>query len=656
MFRIITCLFTEHDLRLVFVAGLICFLSSLVAVSLYQRARASSSRRRVAWLTTAGVVTGCGVWATHFVAMLAYDAGMGVAYQIGLTFFSLLAAIVVTTVGLSVTLYGAGRWAPAIGGGIIGAGIAAMHYTGMAAVELPGYITWHWDLVAVSIVLGLLLGAAAMDVAARDDSTSWMFGAAGLLTLAIVSHHFAAMGAVEIVPDSSRSIDAFALPPLLLAFGVANAAIAILGVSLVCAVADRRLAEQNGRLSAALNNMSPGLVAYDDAERLIIRNQPFLDMYGLSGDVVRPGCTLTEVLAHRVEAGSFSGDPVRYRDALLHELAEGRKFSREVPTKDGRLICITTQPMRKGGWVATHEDITDRRSIEQQQQALIEQDQRRAAIETAITAFRNRVEGVLQTVGKSAAAMRSTATALLNSSGQTTHRANGAVQATSDASVSVETAATAADELTKSISEIDRQLAKATEVAGETARDAQMTNNEIASLAAAAQKIGDVVKLIRTIAGQTNLLALNATIEAARAGEAGKGFAVVASEVKSLAVQTAKATEEIAAQIAGVQSSTSGAVESIRRMTQRMQDINAYTTAVAASVEQQSAATGEISHNVARAARGTKMVVSVLGEVAGAATETGTSAQTVLTAAEAVEAAANNLGQEVEAFLAKVAV
>jgi methyl-accepting chemotaxis protein len=277
-------------------------------------------------------------------------------------------------------------------------------------------------------------------------------------------------------------------------------------------------------------------------------------------------------------------------------------------------------------------------------------------IEAAITSFRGRVEGVLKTVGECAAAMRSTATSLLASSSQTTERANGAVQASREASVNVETAATAANELSESISEIDRQLSQANAVVGQTARDAHMTNDEIAGLADAAQKIGDVIKLIRTIAGQTNLLALNATIEAARAGEAGKGFAVVASEVKSLAVQTAKATEEIAAQIAAVQTSTSGAVAAIHRMTERMQEINTYTTAVAASVEQQSAATGEISLNVRNAAQGTKTVVSVLAEVAGAATDTGMSAQTVLGAAKAVESAASNLGTEVEDFLRKVAV
>ena len=155
---------------------------------------------------------------------------------------------------------------------------------------------------------------------------------------------------------------------------------------------------------------------------------------------------------------------------------------------------------------------------------------------------------------------------------------------------------------------------------------------------------------------QTNLLALNATIEAARAGEAGKGFAVVASEVKSLAVQTAKATEDIANHILAVQNSTSAAVEAIRQIATRMRNINENTSAVAASVEQQNSATSEISRNVASAAEGTGHVVSVLGDVAGAATQTRASAEVVRDASEAVDHAVADLRLEVEDFLGKVAV
>ncbi len=251
--------------------------------------------------------------------------------------------------------------------------------------------------------------------------------------------------------------------------------------------------------------------------------------------------------------------------------------------------------------------------------------------------------------------MRSTAAALFASSGQTSQSAEGAVTASNEASTNVEIAAVAADELTGSINEIGRQLASTTEIVRTAVVEAKGTNEQIAALATAAQKIGDVIKLIRAIAAQTNLLALNATIEAARAGTAGKGFAVVASEVKSLAVQTAKATEDIAKLIAVVQGSTGSAVSAIGRISSRMLEIDSYSTAVSAALEEQSAATAEISQNVASAAGGAKLVVAVLAEVAGAATETRTSAEDALTAAQTAEAAAAALRSEIEGFLARVA-
>jgi methyl-accepting chemotaxis protein len=229
------------------------------------------------------------------------------------------------------------------------------------------------------------------------------------------------------------------------------------------------------------------------------------------------------------------------------------------------------------------------------------------------------------------------------------------VTASNEASVNVETAAIAADELTGSIGEIARQLSLTTDVVRGAVGEAQGTDRQIAALAQAAQKIGDVIKLIRSIAGQTNLLALNATIEAARAGEAGRGFSVVASEVKSLAVQTAKATEDISQLIKSVQTATGSAVAAIGRITGRMREIDSCASAVSAAVEQQNAATAEISQSVAGASDGAKLVATVLVEVAGAATETRQSAESVLTASQAVEEAAAELRHEVEGFLARVA-
>jgi methyl-accepting chemotaxis protein len=408
------------------------------------------------------------------------------------------------------------------------------------------------------------------------------------------------------------------------------------------------------RLTTALDNMSQGLCMFDAGQTLVLCNQCYLRMYDLSPEVVKPGTTLRQLLQYRIKSGAFTADPDEYIAQLMATLAAGKPTHQLVATGE-RIVSMLNTPLPGGGWVVTHEDVTAQQKAEQQRASLTEQEAHRRATDAAIAAFRQKVEAVLKTVGESAAAMKATATALFGSSDKTSHRAEGAASASNEASTNVTTAATAAEELLRSIAEISRQLGHTNEVVGMAAAEAKSTNDQVAGLAKAAQKIGDVVKLIQAIAEQTNLLALNATIEAARAGESGKGFAVVASEVKSLAVQTAKATKEIDGQISAVQAMTAGAVDAIGRITGRMQEINTHASSVAASVGQQNAATSEISHNVASAAKETREVATVLGEVAGAIAETSTSAQMLLAAADAVQQAAVNLRAEVDSFLGQVA-
>ena len=433
------------------------------------------------------------------------------------------------------------------------------------------------------------------------------------------------------------------------------AALCIMAFVVAC-IAYRRLRSQNRRISTALNNMSQGLNMFDAQGRIILLNARYLEMYKLDPKVVKPGCTLKRLIEYRKETGLFSGDVDAYVQKILDAMAQGTSQSHYVQASDGRIVLAKNEPLAGGGWVSTHEDVTEQRHAEQERAAIRSQEQRRTTIDSAIASFRPNIEKLLSSVSSSATAMRSTARGLFGSSEHTSQRAESAVQAFNEASANVETAAVAADELSRSIGEISRQLTQTSSVVGLATNEARATDDEIAGLADGAQKIGDVVKLIRNIAGQTNLLALNATIEAARAGEAGKGFAVVASEVKSLAVQTAKATEDIANHILAVQESTSGAVEAIRQIAERMQEINGNTAAVAASVEQQNLATGEISRSVQSAAEGTNHVVAVLGEVAGAATQTRGSAEVVRDASEAVERAVADLRLEVGDFLGKVAV
>ncbi len=244
MFRVFSCLTAEHDLRLVGLAGVVCFLASLAAINLFHRAAATRGRTRGVWLGTAGAASGCGIWATHFIAMLAYDPGIGVNYNVGLTVLSLVLAAALTAAGLTVAVYHRSHWATWVGGGLVGGGVACMHYLGMWALEMPGHIAWSGDLVAASLLLGVLFGAASLWAAMRRTSMSGTFAAGVLLTLAIVSHHFTAMGAVEIVPDPQRTIDALSLSPAWMAIGIANAAVAILGMSLAGAYVDKRAAER----------------------------------------------------------------------------------------------------------------------------------------------------------------------------------------------------------------------------------------------------------------------------------------------------------------------------------------------------------------------------------------------------------------------------
>jgi len=426
------------------------------------------------------------------------------------------------------------------------------------------------------------------------------------------------------------------------------------------------------QFTAAVDNMPQGLCMFDADTRIVVRNQPYLKMYNLSPDVVRPGCTLRDLIVHRRDTGHFSGDVDQYCGDIAAKVAQRKTFTFEAQV-GSRAIHVVNQPMPDGGWVVTHEDVTEQRNLENERDQMAEvekrraeieaaerdrtaaQEKRRAEIEAAIAAFRTKMDAILRSVGDSAHEMKATAAALSSASDRAQQRAEAAVGASNEASTNVETAAVAADELSNSIGEINRQLDRTAEVVRHAVSEAEGTNTDIASLAKLAQKIGDVVQLIQNIAGQTNLLALNATIEAARAGEAGKGFAVVASEVKSLAVQTGKATEEITGQITAVQASATGAVAAIQRIADRIRDIDGHTSAVAASVEQQNAATSQIAENMSGAAKRSQVVAAAMGEVTGAATETQQSARAMLTTTGTVEQAVERVRSEVEEFLAQVA-
>ncbi len=266
--------------------------------------------------------------------------------------------------------------------------------------------------------------------------------------------------------------------------------------------------------------------------------------------------------------------------------------------------------------------------------------------------FEEKVGHLVGVLSSAATEMEATAQSMAATAEETNQQSATVASASEQTSANVQTVATATEELSASIQEISRQVAQSTAISGQAVADAQRTNETVQALASGAQKIGDVVKLISDIASQTNLLALNATIEAARAGDAGKGFAVVASEVKSLASQTAKATEEIGGQIAAIQGATSDAVAAIESIAKTIEEINQIATTIAGAVQEQGAATQEISRNVQQAAAGTQEVSSNILTVKDAATSTGAAASQVLSAAGDLSRQSEQLTSEVNGFLA----
>jgi len=396
MFRVLSCLTVEHDFRLVVLAGLVCFVASIVAVSIFHRAIAARARTRLIWIAIAGAAIGYGIWATHFVAMLAYEPGVTTGYGIVLTALSLATAMLLTSGGFGVAVGDSGRWRAAAGGVIIGGGIASMHYLGMWALEVPGRVSWSLDLVFVSIILAMCLGYAALAVAIRYQNYRGTLAAAVLLTLAIVSHHFTAMGAVQVTPDPTRATGALSLSPAVLAFAIAGVALSVLGMSLIGVLADRRLAsrtakfeaiisqlsdarqqledsqqelqDQTVRLDTAINHMVEGLCMFDAEKRLVVCNERYARLYRLPPELLRTGTAHTEIIRHRIVKGILKGDSSEgAAEQFISKLAAlpfDAVSSRIDEFADGRLIRVTRQPMTGGGWVATHLDVTEQRRSE----------------------------------------------------------------------------------------------------------------------------------------------------------------------------------------------------------------------------------------------------------------------------------------------------
>jgi diguanylate cyclase (GGDEF)-like protein/PAS domain S-box-containing protein len=501
MFRVLYCLRDQHDWKLVLLAAVVCVLSSVVASLIIERAQANKGPQRMIWVLTAGAAGGFGIWATHFIAMMAFDPGVQTGYDLRLTILSLMCAMGVVAAGVEVGTSNAFRFSSLVGGLVVGTGIASMHFLGMMALDLPGTIVWAPDLVTLSIVIGLTFGAAAMWTANQPSKGNLRPLTPLLFVLAIVSHHFIAMGAVTVLPNPAHSISGMVLSPDSMSIAITFAAIAVLSLCAfavmsgrrfdlmkdesnrrfrillegledtaiflldpqglvtdwntgsdrnngyrnedivgrvyadVCAVdadfpiryrkalkiaaetgnaelegpakradgrtfwghtllrslrdsdnnllgfasitheiTERKAAEDarltaTRNLDAALSNMSMGLCLFDRNEHLILANQRFIDLYGLSPLIVQPGISFRTLLAEIMvlrEDGIIDDSLIEIKHASHRELytspGGGTQMSEYFP---GRSMSITHRPVADGGWVTTFDDVTERRAAEE---------------------------------------------------------------------------------------------------------------------------------------------------------------------------------------------------------------------------------------------------------------------------------------------------
>jgi methyl-accepting chemotaxis protein len=343
--------------------------------------------------------------------------------------------------------------------------------------------------------------------------------------------------------------------------------------------------------------------------------------------------------------------PLTSMAGIMEVLAKGRFDVEVFGQKRGDeigVIARSVQVFKENG-----QAIERLRSEQEAAKAKAEAERRQVMLSLA-DSFEREVKGVVQSVSAQATQLQSTALSLSSVAGKAQGQSEAVSSAAEHASANVQTVATAAEQLASSIGEIARQVAHSADLSRSAVQEAKRTSDIVTALATSAQRIGEVVNLITDIASQTNLLALNATIEAARAGDAGKGFAVVAGEVKTLANQTARATDEIGQQIAGIQSATKEAVHAIETISSSITNINDVGTSIASAVEEQGAATQEIARNVQQAAEGTREVSTNIAGVQSAVAEAGSGANNVRDAARDLSSQSENLTRQVDGFIGRV--
>jgi len=357
----------------------VCLLTSLAAINMYQRANADGkASSRLFWALTAGLVSGCGVWATHFIGMLAFTPGIPMSFDFLMTAASLGVAIVLMIVGFVTATYGDRMWGPLMGGAILGAATSLMHYLGIASLRMPADIVWMPDLLIISIQCGVVLGALSLFVVRRGEAIWRGVIGTGLLMLAILSDHFIAMSAMGLISDIATTSENSGLSSVALSVGVASVMAAFVVACLISAISDRRsrrdINERNIQLNAAIDNMMQGLCMFGPDNCLQLWNEKYVAMYKIAPEDIRVGITVDEMFAARKKAGTIVKDLDSY-SSRLRDCVENREFNRWIlELVDGRTISVSYQSMENGGWVGTHEDITEQRNSEARIQYLAQHD------------------------------------------------------------------------------------------------------------------------------------------------------------------------------------------------------------------------------------------------------------------------------------------
>ncbi len=391
-----------------------------------------------------------------------------------------------------------------------------------------------------------------------------------------------------------------------------------------------------------------GYTFRSDAEADMIRNQHWTRI--VIGGAIGLGVLFTVLLTRSVVPA------LRRAAAVATSVADGRLDNEiRLPRRIGRsetaklLLALSHMQAR----ILRDADAARLHATEKQAEEAV-RDRRAARLDDLVAGFRETFGVSTGALFSASSELETTARSMSSTADASRRQATVVADAAEQANIGVQLVAAAAEQLTASIGEIDRDVGQSTRIARQAVEDARRTDDVVQALSKSAERIGQVVELISGIAGRTNLLALNATIEAARAGEVGKGFAVVASEVKSLASQTGRATEEIAAQVSQIQTVSQDAVAAIRGITRTIEQVSTLAVTVAAAVEQQGAATAEIARNVQQTAAGTREVTANIAGVSHAASGTGTAAALVLNAAGNLAVQARQLSSEMQSFVAEI--